>query len=379
MDRDAGDSAVSRFTEGRRRRKRSAGNVKHVFVVHSPILGYVTEAVVAELGLPPEDIIVLRHRVGRALEPELPYRIRDLRDDPWRTTPIMRTRRLWRTWRQLRHFDEDVRVLVGDAPFHLYLPHSWDWWHQLLSTHTLCRGLSYLEEGFAAYCADMPFAPLKPVWQLSRLQRRLLGSRIQGDVFFSPMAGAAYGVHRESFDRTPFKRVLVSPQWRVVPRLAETFDDAALLILGPFDAAGRAESDTGGQLSTLGALARILRDAPFRQIYVRPHPNTSREYAERVMTDVLTGLGDRVALDPMTHAAETVCASSRVTVISAGSSVGVYAAILGCPSLSFAELYAEMSPTFSKRWAAIVAAGGARFKGPDIRTCAWVPTSDRVH
>lgn len=352
-------------------RPRKQGDITHVFFLHSYVPALIAETIIEQKELASDEIIIWSTRNRGRPWLELPGATRLLENVPFTATQLDRSSNLKRNWSRLKQIDAEISLAVNGKKFHLYIPHSYWQFFQILATHRLCIGFSYLEEGLAAYRENSEIvsslaSKKQNVWSLSRLQRILFRSRILGEEFYNRHAQCAYGTSPFSFVNVDIPRKIIDVSWKAMPDIANSHNDCAVILLPPCgNSNGR---ELVGLEKTLLDVVEILRNSHFRKIYVRSHPESDINDFNELYYDIFGEKDQRFIPDPLEHPVEMICASSSVTIISSGSSTSIYASRMGREIISFSGIYSENCPQFSETWNKLRTYIEVTFDGTDIRS-----------
>lgn len=334
----------------------------HVFYVHSYVPALIAEAIIRDKKLTRDDVLIWNCRNnGRPwLEWEVP--VVDLDTHPFRRPVIEPSWNPLKTRKLLHVVDQSVYDQVAGRPYHLYLPHSLNQFFQLASTHPLCRSVSYLEEGLAAYRSNAGIVAslaktARATNSVSYVQRLLLANRIQWRTldFFNSFASMAYGITDLSFSRVALPRRILPVAWRRDVELAAKFDGSMLLLVAPLNDVESTTSERRAHLDALRELGRLFGEVGFDKVFVRPHPADDRESVRQILSDCFDLGGGPFILDESSFAPEVVAASADVQICSAGSSSAVYAQLWGRKVYTYAPLWARRSQDYDRRLSLLLA------------------------
>lgn len=354
-----------------------AEDVVHVFYIHSYIPSLIADSIINSNGLESNQVIIWNRRNRGRPWSDAGAIFRDLDLVPFEFQGLYKTYNLIKTKNQIKKIDGEISSAVGGKRFYLYIPHSYYQFFQLAATHHLCAGFSYIEEGLAAYRSNKEILSTfegcgNLLWKLNAAQRFIYRPRIQGNNFFDNRAERAYGLGPHSFARLSTPKTILPVNWKQDPALSDIYDDCALIILSPMNPSAISVSNSKAYIDTLRDVAELLEKSPFKRIYIRPHPETKPDEPIYILNTAFNKLKGRAFIDSTTHPPEVICASStKVAIISAGSSVSLYASILGRDVLSFAQIWSERSNAFKLRWSSLLREINFDFEQNDIRNCMW--------
>lgn len=320
--------------------------MRHVFLVHSHVTDFVARGVAEFEDLEPERVLRL---AARTFGPRLPEsgvaassRVAVL--DPVRlgrglNVPERRSR--------LRLLDRRVEAVVGGGRYHAYVPQTRLRWIQALLSHPRCAGFSLIEEGLASYRTRDELAAMYPPEVLGLLGRLCYGRRVGRGEFFAPGHAKAYGLTERSFPDLPRRVVLPRPPWHPGSGVLDATVETVLV----FD--GLSRFGTLRLESVLHAVERTLDTLAARgvdRLHYKLHPaqlgsdevgRIEALFARR-RTPAAERLPDGLALEELAARKPDVCFLVNV------SSVGLYAALLGCPVESYAPFVVEAEPEFAE-------------------------------
>jgi len=324
----------------------------HLFLVHSHITYIVARAVVAERDLDPQRVVFLSARgflppVDESGSPQV-------RLLPFEFTLVPRRRKdrptILQGWRTLAAIDRLLGEASGGRGFHFYTPQTMEHIAQVVKNSPACSGFSFIEEGLYSYCTreemDARHTPRQPrLWE--RLAYR---NRIRPSSFFDPGNQQAYGVHEAVFPGMP-GRVVLGEAFRPLadPAMAEGISD--VLVFDSLAVYGHIRLDS--LLAILGRLLGLLRTQGIERLHYKFHPaqlgTPEQEAIEAALQDAgfpVQRLPDQVSLEGLALARPDGQKPIRWFV--SLSSVGLYAALFGCPVYSFAPWIAEIEPEFQR-------------------------------
>ena len=311
--------------------------MQHLFYVHSAITLLLARAVIQHEGLDAGRIAWLTDR--GVTVPNVPAeRVLEVSDWQWQSLSHRA-----QNADLLRRLDDWLSTRFGDAPFRCYLPHHLLRTLRAVISHPRCAGYAYLEEGLDSY---QPLAQLADIHQLSppglpaRLAHRIkFHGRIPAERAFlrpeSTRFHGAYCLSPEAFPDLPAGRKTVLPS--PFQRRPEYAHYRHVLAPSP-------ESEVGyyplaDQLLVVERLLRALAARGVAGLHVKYHPRQLRPGgsapAFRALFERLSDLLPVTEIAP-DHSLEEIAVSSGATFYVGTSSVGLYAAVSGCPVYSYA-------------------------------------------
>lgn len=319
----------------------------HVFLVHSHVTELVARGVTVLEALSRRDVLFLR---ARSFDARTPVGRREgSRSAVFEPIRLGRGLRVLERRGRLRRLDRRLEALTGGLRYHVYVPQTRLRWIQALLTHPACTGFSLIEEGLASYRTRAELARMYPPDRPGLLGRLCYGRRIGRGEFFAPGHAKAYALTGEAFPDLPRRVVVPRPPPRApAPRGAVGEGIGTVLVFDGLSRYGtlRIESVLHGVERALDLLA----ERGVRRVHYKLHPaQLGSEESERVEaalahreTPRLERLPDGLALE------ELAARDASVRFLVNVSSVGLYAALLGCAVESYARFVAEAQPEFAQ-------------------------------
>jgi hypothetical protein len=242
-------------------------------------------------------------------------------------------RNLLKAPKAIKLADLEIATAAQNSPFHAYIPHSYYQPIQLVISHQLCRGYSYIEEGVTSYFGIKEIDKAYPPNDFGRrariftktFYRKRFPARY---TFFHEGYHAAYGFSDDSFPRWERRVTLGAPEY--LKYEGPLIQGAPPVLV--FDALVER-----GLLSS-SALAKGLRDylswmssRNVVKLRYKLHPGQRMEDSIKVIKDVLnspdTGL-ETIEL-PRDLSLEELFAREDCEVHVFNSAAGIYARIAG--------------------------------------------------
>jgi len=310
----------------------------HLFLIHNHSSYYTAVAAALHARLEPEEVVFLTARHHESYRPR--YRLLPV------STSVPRTWRTWHARRFLHAFDAALRKLVHGRPFHWYVPHTRFRYVQLVKTHPLCSGFSFLEEGLAAYRSPEQVEELYRQVPRKLRDRACYGDRIPTMRFFDPGHEHAYGLYEDAFLGLPGRVILRDWQRNVVRR-----PDLSLRHVLVFD--GSSSAGIVRFESILAGLRRLLEEFRrwgLREVHYKWHPAQMGRSPERPR--ILEAFARHAAflrtvpVPADTSLEEIALSCPEVEFLVSTSSAGFYAALCGRPVRSFGRFVAEVDPDY---------------------------------
>ncbi|NEN98388.1 MAG: hypothetical protein F6K50_23590 [Moorea sp. SIO3I7] len=342
----------------------------HVFCIHSTITAGMARAIIAYEHLQPENVIILSGR-GQLFESHLASQIIDLDNHYINQIRITPGRRFWRSRLNIKLFDQQLRQILQEQYFHVYIPHVYSQALQLLITHPDCTGFSYIEEGLASYRTpeDLDKHPQK--WAVySPSQSRIIDrlntlDRLANGSFYREGCISAYGLNKATFKNFNMPTVVVPFPWTVNAQLKHKYDNSSILVLDCISADFVVSKEE--YWTALLYVLQILYHSNFERIFVRFNPMQSSDEQQFLSELMLQNLGDRLQFCDRNEELEAICASAQVSIITLNSSIGIYAYIMQRPVYTFASILSEISAEYAKSYAEILSGLSIELPMRDIR------------
>ena len=344
----------------------------HVFFLHSSITALVSREVVK--ALPPGDkvwVISARGDWSGFIDSDRTYtEAESVLGHP----SLMSVPRRMRAFPDFRNSEVEIERFFQSERYRLYVPHTHNRPRQLIATHALCDGFSYIEEGLACYRSDTELKSferiLAPVWG-SRDICGKLSKRCLGNKYFSGKAQTTFAVSPLAFKHLGVTKEIVKFSVQPSPQVISKYSKTAVLALPYLSNSRRLPDAAQDNLLAINRVAELLKNSPYRKVFVRPHPSEKGGAIESVLEEISVQLPDRVEIDHASILSEEICSVPDVTLISCGSSLSWYAKLLGAKTLSYANIMCELSPAFGGLWKASLAGMEIDPEGTDIREEIW--------
>ncbi|OKL39155.1 polysialyltransferase family glycosyltransferase [Pontibacter flavimaris] len=332
--------------------------MKHIFYIHSYITYFVSLQVIKYLNLEVQHCVFL---YGREFKPELNELAVPEYDAPFTHHPINSfavERRFWRSWAKIRRFDAFVEQITQGSRFHFYTNQTGIDFVRLFLKHRKCAGFSILEEGLYSYhtlheinlelCPpvgkpSLPFILLHYANFLGRLKLQKL--------YLDPSYNNVFGVTEAAFPNFERKVVLPFP-FKQVKEEEET-DEMAVLVFDSFLEYGTVSFEVFDH--ALGKAFSYFEQKGIKEVAVKYHPE---QYATiqnlqkaREMINRHKGRAQVQEL-PKNIALERMASDSsmpKLTFYIFLSSAGLYAALCGRTTKSFAKFIADQDPAYTRR------------------------------
>lgn len=135
----------------------------HVFLVHSSITFLVAREIIRNKNLQNNEVVFLTDRNFDVQKYCDEFRAVKFKYN-WQTNPFIDSNNPIYLLRTLHVFDRHITEITTGRNYYIYLPHTHNTIYQVLTTHSKCRGFSYIEEGTLSFLTqdEMP-SGLKPV------------------------------------------------------------------------------------------------------------------------------------------------------------------------------------------------------------------------
>lgn len=327
--------------------------MRHLFIIHSHATHRCAHAIIRALGLPPEDC---RFGTNRGFEPPpVPEQsaTSSFRAFPSLHEPNGNAIRPVLRLRGIRNdMDRQIAGLIGDGPYHCYLPHTYfDPFHFLI-THPQCDGFSYIEEGLTSYYEPGEIDAAYPPWRFSRrtrfLRRLVHGPRLQGEcAFFSKGHVKAYGFTDHTFPSWPGRITLGIDS--LFPRGAEDPKPSPPILV--FDALVELGLTTEAALiAALGDFCETLCSQGVTGFHYKLHPTQAKSRSPMAIQSLFSSFRENlsaVALDA-DYPLEDHFSGHGGPVYVFNSGAGLYAALRGKSVWSLNPLIEARDPDYHR-------------------------------
>lgn len=333
-----------------------------MFIIHSPIMGLALRGAVDHLRLSPEEVVLLTARGMKAPEGLESCACAQLHGPD---VPVMKERMaLGERLRMVKAFDAFVARLAGGGPFRVYLPHTVAPAYQLLATHPLCKGFSFLEEGMINYRApdDLRRSVYLPIRRMPALHRLILRRRLGLSMPFDRRAEAGYALGPGSFARTGVKAIRVASPL-AEPRPLQVTPDV-LCCFTPTSLLHRLADGPKRWSAALRRLADALSRGEGR-LYLKFHPGELEEH-ERAVRQVFDAAGVSYTVLPKDASAERFLLEHPCRLVHFGSSVALYASMLGVPVLNALGLLDGAERDILEQWRRMLRGLSVRIQESDL-------------
>lgn len=314
--------------------------MKHVFFVHSYITDLVARRVVEVEHLSPQDVVFLNARNFTSLN--LPYRRADV--SLLAKVKGSLPRRILVGWREVKARDRQLLRLTGGAAFHLYTPQTMERYIQVIRSHAGCAGFSYLEEGLNSYCTRAEIERTHPPTEPRFREKLGFRFRVRESRFFEDGYTRVYGVSSEVFPDLSNRVVLTDVFSKT--RDEQFAEIENILALDALTVHRRIRLKS--LLAAITRLAAFLHSERITTIHYKLHPaqdagteGVAIQAALREGGVRAVQLPDHVCLEELANARPGIRYFVNL------SSVGLYAAIMGCRVFSYASWVAQAEPGFA--------------------------------
>lgn len=329
-------------------------------------MGLALRGAADHLGLSPEEVVLLTARGMKAPEGLESCACAQLHGPD---VPVMKERMpLGERLRMVKAFDAFVTGLAGGGPYRVYLPHTVAPAYQLLATHPLCEGFSFLEEGMINYRApdDLRRSVYFPIRRMPLLHRWALRGRLGLAMPFDRRAHAGYALGAGSFARTGVKAIRVSSPLAAQKPLPMTSD--VLCCFTPTSLLHRLPDGPHRWSAASRLLARALGRSKGR-VYLKFHPGELPEH-EHAVRQVFDAEGVPCTVLPKDASAELFLLEHPCRLVHFGSSVALYASMLGVPVLNALGLLEGAERDILAQWRRTLDGLSIRIEDSDFAT-AW--------
>jgi hypothetical protein len=314
---------------------------EHLFIVHSHITYLVAKRVIEQEGLDVRRVAFLTARgfsTGEPLATVFPV--------AYHIVPRSRKKRrsIAHAWRALRIIDRFLVSLTHGRRFYLYTPQTMEFFIQILRTSRWCAAFSFIEEGLYSYCTRAEIERIHPPTQPGLCERFAYRNRIRPARFFDTGHAKAYGVSPKVFPDLGHCVVLDN----VFPAAsqAEAADIQNVIAFDSLSVHKRVRLE-----SVLVALRRVLahlRSEGATGVHYKFHPaQWGTDEVPAIESLFLKSgipakrLRDDLSLESLARARPEIRYFVNL------SSVGLYAALFGCPVFSYAAWVAQEESEFA--------------------------------
>lgn len=322
----------------------------HLFSVHSFATLHCALGVIQKLGLDFRDCVFI---AGRDFKfPSLPEGI----TISVLTYPSLLNLGSWsnliKIAKTIHTADEEIRLLVSNKIFHVYLPHSYYQASHLLMTHQLCGGFSYIEEGVTSYYGISEINNAYPSNIFRRrgnvLTKYLYARRLPLHCsFFNQDYTAAYGFSEDSFPGWDRRVTLGPPSY--LQANGELQEGVSPVLV--FDAVvERGLTQLPALLSGLKDYLEWLSEKGIAELRFKLHPGQHSTPSGRAVKATLqqsTALVRCIELSRETEL-EFLFAKESCEVHVLNSAAGIYAKIAGREVFSINSFIEGYDPLYAK-------------------------------
>ena len=320
--------------------------MRHLFYVHSPIARLMAGAIVAHHDLDPAAVVYLTDR-GQVVPGVVALDVSD-----WQWRPLRGVRH---NFALLDRLDAWLAEQFVGAPFTFYLPHHLLPTLRAVTSHPHCTAFHYVEEGLDSYQNKTALQAIHRLRKATFKERLAATLKYRGRIaaargFYAAAdprfaRASGYGLSAETFPDLPDTVVLPPP----FPPDARYAGITHVLAPSP-------ESEVGyyplaDQLAVIEGLLYYLAAQNVATLHVKFHPRQLRPggsaAAFRARFAAWTGRLSIVEL-PADAVLESVAVSSRASFYVGTSSVGLYAALCGCPAYSYAPALVARNAVYAR-------------------------------
>lgn len=320
----------------------------HVFINHSSITNVTTNAIIKELKLDYDEILILSMRNYYAN-----LRYESIHFDGFKVKSIFN---VFSNRKKLKCFDDNILSITRYRKYHLYIPHQLDGNFLLLSSHYNCVQFNYIEEGLASY---IEYSVSKKVYKTSyrtKLHELILpllikmtyGKRLPNINIYNCedlKYGQAFGLFKESFPG--FKnRKMVRPDYGYIDLCQKGFSH--LLIFGAEVENKYVKQDEYNDLFI--CFLKLFEDYFGNEpLHYKWHPSQSESFKSQI-SNIFSKSNVNVEELRLNISLELIAFHYDVNFYMLVSSSGFYAAMLGRKVYSFFRML-ETSEQLNKKMA----------------------------
>ena len=320
----------------------------HAFIVHSGLTLQACRAVIRHLDLAEDEVVVI---AGRGFGTRLMDEFREVWDLDLMAYPKVDIFKATLTiWSQVRRFDDHFKQLLGGREYHFYTVHLMGYFYQLLASHPSCTGFSFIEDGLLSYRSRANVRRSIGVPQLGwgRFRRYLLQDRLALDWPYDVRAHAAYGFSDHSYADWKLNRVVLEPRWPRIDLSGSLPKGSVVCILAPAYSSSKVRWSPEQYFAVMSDLSHLLRGLRV-PIYLKYHPDQKPDERMLIRTIFRNTIGSVEEIGDDVQV-ESLCVDGDVTVLSCGSSVGLYAALWGRRVYSYMSLFNRVAPAVVADW-----------------------------
>lgn len=183
----------------------------HIFIVHSKITEITSKGIIEKKCIKKDDYLILsfRNYIPEATKPHSRYPFTDQGNND-----IIPTWSFWKEWKKIKQIDKQISHLAYNRNFQIYIPaHTTIHSLMILSSHKLCTGFNYIEEGSISF-KELPYfrKNYKVKYSIIYLIKNILSYRFRNNLrsfpFFRKDYQRVYGITKESFPKWQKKELV---------------------------------------------------------------------------------------------------------------------------------------------------------------------------
>ncbi len=321
--------------------------MKHLFLVHSNITDIVAQQIVKQYELPVEDVIFLLARNQHSnFKNKIKFPYSHFPIDSFKVSFFF-----WKNWRKLKNIDNWINELTAKQAFHFYTPQSGMNVFYLITSHPLCKGFSYIEEGLASY---KRFKQIKNPKANSKLRDLLYYINFKGRSksvkhFFDldhPKLLDSYGLSELSFPDLKKKQIIEKPFKN--NKLNTKAEAENILILGPYIEFGEIKKEI--LLEALGELFDWMFQIKIDALNIKFHPAQDESISINPILDLFSSYKNKINFNILEDhfILEKYAFENKVDFYIVISSLAIYANVSGNKVYSIAERIASKQSNYQK-------------------------------
>lgn len=331
--------------------------MKHLFYIHSYITYFVSLQVIKYRNLEVQDCIFLYGRKFRPEQTELAVSEYDVPFTHYPINSFAVERKFWKSWAKLRKFDAFVEQVTQGSWFKFYTNQTSIDFIRLFLKHKRCKGFSILEEGLYSYHTlhEINSELCPPVGKPSFFFRLLHYVNFWGrlelqKLYLDTRYNNVFGITEAAFPEFERKVVLPFPFKQVKE---EGIEEMAVLVFDSFLEYGTVAFDVFD--NALEKAFSYFEKKGVKKVWVKYHPE---QYATALNMKKARDLIDchkskvKVQELPKSISLERMASDSsipKLTFYIFLSSAGLYAALCGRTTRSFAKFIADQDHAYRKR------------------------------
>lgn len=314
--------------------------MKHIFYVHSYVTYLVTLGIVEHKKISDKDVLLITARGGvnqsRFSSIDVNQRFPKLFGIPCYGTKLFYIK----NHSIISSFDKSILRFCENDSFACYIPSDGHYLQQLLSTHSKCRRVYFMEEGLFSYNDEYrkkswPFAGFKGV--ILRFLNTGNRNHHPSSIVDTAILFTLFNV--ESYEG-PIKKICVMPDVSKIEYTGIRLKDSSILMMNAFKDASPVVID---KLLSIIEYFAVEKKRKNETIYIKHHPYSDLELQEKVehiFRD--NGVPYRV-LDNKLNTELMLFHSENLSIYGFFSAAMLYGALMGHKAISFTRIFESSS------------------------------------